>query len=192
MIRPISAALCAIVAAAMPLFAQPMQGRPGELDRLNNLVGVFEGEVRVERANAAPITGWMKYQASWDLDSAWVIARYEQTLMGQRTSGLLLYSFDNGSKRYVFYGFPNSPMAPHQLTGSFAGHTLTFEADAPNQGRQYRETWERVGADTLVTVLSAFQDGAWVAGPRTVLVRSARVQQELRTAGTTYNKNYVQ
>ena len=161
-------------ATTLPISADAQQRqRSPELDRLSSLIGHFEGEVRIEQPEREPIVGRMRYTAQWELDSAWVVARYEQTLMGRTTSGLLMYSWDAALREYLFYGFANNPMQPHRLRGSFEGNVLVFKSDSVT-GVRYRESWHPVGRDTLVTTLMAMQGTLWVTGPRTVLVRRDR------------------
>lgn len=159
--------LALVVVALSPVNAQ--RARVPELARLDALVGSFEGEVRLERAGAPPIVGHMTFEAAWQLDSAWVTASYVQTMLGRSTSGMLFFSWDARAQRYLFYGFPNTPMEPNRMRGTVVDVAFVFESGATTGS--YRETWHRLSADTLVTSLAVRGDSGWTTGPRTVLIR---------------------
>lgn len=158
---------CGTISAAT---AQGPGRRSAELDRLGFLVGDFRGEVQYFVSDTAPpLKGTMNFRAAWELDSAWVVARYEQSSRGPTLRGLLLYTHDRRLGRYLFYGVPNTPMDPSRMTGSLQGAQLVFETEA-GRSPAYRETWELHG-DTLVTTLSYQRAGQWVLGSRAAMGR---------------------
>ncbi|HEX9894798.1 MAG TPA: hypothetical protein VGA78_12795, partial [Gemmatimonadales bacterium] len=81
--------------------AQPARSQPIERARLGFLVGEFQGEVQLFPGEGAPtITAPMHYRGAWELDSAWVVARYEQSPGGRTLRGMLLYTWEAKPGRY--------------------------------------------------------------------------------------------
>ena len=152
--------------------AQPARSQPIERARLGFLVGEFQGEVQLFPGEGAPtITAPMHYRGAWELDSAWVVARYEQSPGGRTLRGMLLYTWEAKPGRYLFYGVANAPMEPTRMTGTMQGTRLVFEAGS-GSSPTYREIWEPAGTDTLITSLEYQRDGRWVTGTRAVLIRA--------------------
>ena len=147
--------------------------RAAELDRLGFLVGEFRGEVEFQVPGSPPAKAPMNYRAAWELDSAWVVAHYDQSPRNVPLRGMLLYTWDLPKRHYLFYGLANAPMEPSAMRGSFEGARLVFVGDT-TKTPAYRETWEPQGPDTLVTTLAYRRQGEWVVGSRAVLVRVKR------------------
>lgn len=165
--------LLTLIALALPAsLSSQSRPMPAERRALAFLIGEFEGEVQLANPDGSPgARSTMRYRADWDLDSAWVAARYEQPHGNRTVRGLLLYTWDASAKRYLYYGVPNHAMEPARMQGTMVGSSLVYETVAGASG-SYRETWEAVGLDTLVNTLSFRRDGAWVTGSRAILVRS--------------------
>lgn len=144
---------------------------PAERRALAFLIGEFEGEVQLFNPDGSPgARSTMRYRADWDLDSAWVAARYEQPHGSRTVRGLLLYTWDASAKRYLYYGVPNHSMEPARMAGALRDGVLAYESVGEGS-TAFRETWQALGPDTLVTALFFRREGQWAPGTRAVLLR---------------------
>lgn len=165
-ILSLTVALVSFAASAAP--AQHHNQRP-EAQRLNFLVGSFEGESRFSPPGGVAQFGRMSFRAEWDLDGAIVKANYEQRLSGApQVSGHLIFRWRPKDSTYAFEGYANTLMEPHHLTGTWDGK-LIFEGTMGAVA--FREIWEPHGTDTLVTAMEAKQGERWIRVSESVLLR---------------------
>ncbi len=107
--------------------------RPAALDRLNSLVGYWDGESEMTMKGAPnPMKATGTYRAEWACDKRFLVGHYEGDMgEGGKMSGIEIWTYDDKSGKYRTWWFDSH--------GSAAKGTSTYD--------EATKTWHTTGED---------------------------------------------
>lgn len=136
-------------AAAAPATPPGPPKPPAELDQLKYFEGSWRCEGKVPAGPMGPEHGYKStFKVKKDLDGFWYAADYEQKKSKDNPMPIKargFFSYDTGSKKYVFGGFDNAGGMVNETSAGWEGDKMIASGEGTGMGQKigFRETFTK-------------------------------------------------